>query len=149
MDEPIKIRLRGAEQALPGLHRTGGAFDAQLVIRSPDGRYAVAQILGGESFVAFEVESQEDGRLAGRFVDAYLDLDVVPMLKSYRVDWSHIDWGFAKLILFAPEQSERFKGAFEGTVHRFWFDRPLYERRYLEKFGIPSRRARQAQTEQG
>lgn len=149
MDEAIKIRVRDAEWALPGLRRTGGAFDAQLVTRSPDGRYAVAQVLGGESFVAFEVESEADGQLAGRFVDAYLDLDVVPMLKSYRVDWSHIDWGFAKLILFAPEQSERFKGCFEGTVRRFWFDRPLYERRYLEKFGIPSRRARREQREQG
>ena len=115
-----------------------GPWEPVSLSRSPDGRYAVAEIFANELFVALEILDEDGEDLVGRYVDHFTDMDIVPMLKRYSVDWSCICYGFAKLVLFAPEMSEEFGGYFDQTMRRFWFDRELYERKYLEMHGVPA-----------
>ena len=75
--------------------------------------------------------------IIGEYVDHYETYSDDLMLMSYHVECGCIDWGFAKLVLWAPEMADKWNGYFENTVHRFYFDRELYKRSYEEKNGVP------------
>ena len=109
-------------------------FEAQSISLSPDSRYAVVFLGSLGPFVAVKLlESAPDGTSCGEYLDSCRGYDEdIPMLMKYSVDWDMIGFGFCKLVLFAPEMSEKFGGAFSGTVHRFYFDRALYERKRKE-----------------
>ena len=95
---------------------------------SPDRRFAVLELRKGRLFAAVRVETADEGELRGEYADHYLFNDDDPILKKLWIEWDCIGWGFCKLVLWAPERAAEFGGCPEHTLHRFYFDRALYER---------------------
>ena len=102
----------------------------------PGGFYAVVTWRRRELMIALQVEEEDPESLTGTFVDAYsIEFDEV-MLYRFSLDWHWINLGFCKVVLWAPEKVNEFGGVFDKTVHRFYFDRDLYQRRVHERHGL-------------
>lgn len=99
-------------------------FEAHRVSMDPEGRYAVVEPGFGHLFIGVRIVSCENNHLVGEYVDYWYDPGTdVPMLYGYSVSWDCIQFGFCKLVLFAPEID-----LLEKTMHRIYFDRELYEK---------------------
>lgn len=86
-----------------------------------EARFAVVEVFRKELFVAVEITANEDGVLAGEYIDYYQFREPVPLLARFTVDWTYLSSrGFCKLKLWAPELANQFGGSFEKTVKRFW-----------------------------
>ena len=112
-------------------------FDAEEkdVLYSPDHRFAVIKLHYGTLFLGIRVTDAGNDSLAGKYVDCCSCSSDEPMLTKLWVDWGCIGYGFCKLVLWAPEKANEFGGSFERTLHRFYFDRDLYERKKNELHG--------------
>ena len=116
---------------------TNAAFDAEEkdVLFSPDRRFAVIRLHYGALFLAIRVTDAGNDSLAGEYVDCCSYSSDEPVLTKLWVDWGCIGYGFCKLVLWATEMVNEFGGSFEQTLHRFYFDRNLYERKKNELHG--------------
>ena len=102
-------------------------FTATGISYDPEKRYAVADYYK-KMFIAFKVSKSDGDLLSGEYLDMYYaDDSDVPMLESYSVDWSCIQYGFCKICHFAPELLNII-GGFSHTVKRIYFDRDLYKK---------------------
>ncbi len=113
--------------------------DGKNVSFSPDRRFAVINIHNG-LYIAVGVTDADDLSLSAEYVDSYLyDGSDEPMLQKLWIEWDCICYGFCKLRLWAPERVDA-TGRSIFTLHRFYFDRELYERKYEEINGVPYRK---------
>ena len=101
----------------------------------PDNKYAVIRITGKGLFVAVKTVEETAEELRCIYIDHYTYFTDEPMLQKLWVDWACARYGFCKLILWAPELVNEFGGFFETTLHRFYFDRELYEKKREELHG--------------
>lgn len=106
------------------------------VSMDPERRYAVVETRPSD-FTALTVTSLDDELLIGDYVDHYSWSTDVPMLYSFIVSWDCIRFGFCKLILWAPELSNKNGGDFFQTARRFYFDRELYRASREALHGVP------------
>ena len=114
--------------------------DKSNVFFSPDRRYSVIKIHNC-LFIAVRVTDADDLSLNSEYVDCYsYDGYDEPMPQKLRIDWNCICYGFCKLCLWAPELDK-----YDVTLHRFYFDRELYERKYEEINGVPYRKKDRAE----
>lgn len=118
--------------------------DAQIFLETKK-RYAVINAHNG-IYVAVIIIHIDDDLLVGSYVDDFQWDCEVPMLSEFFVDWSTIDYGFCKLIQWAPEMANAFGGSFHHTAKRFYFDFELYQKSYEERNGIPCKKRREAHT---
>ncbi len=111
--------------------------DLRDISFSPDRRFAVAKLHYGTLFIAVRVDEEESTSLSGEYVDCFSYALDDPMLTKLWIEWDCIAYGFCKLVLWAPEKANEFGGSFERTLHRFYFDRNLYERKKNELHPAP------------
>lgn len=95
----------------------------------PENEYAVIRIPEKGLFIAVKTAGETGEELRCVYVDHYVYFTDKPMLQKLWVDWTCAPYGFCKLILWAPELVSQFGGSFETTLHRFYLDRELYERK--------------------
>ena len=110
---------------------------------SPDEQYAVVTLCHNEVFIAVAVLENDSDVMTCRYIDHFIVFDEIPMLRKYYVDWGFADYGFCKLIQWAPELANNFNGSFSSTLHRFYFDRALYEQKYEELNGVPYKKRKE------
>ncbi len=94
---------------------------------SPDEKYLVIERFRDELFVSARVVTKAGDGWIADFEECYEPPHHSIDLRGYRVDWSHMEYGFCKLQCFEMESG------FDGTVHRFYFDRALYRRKRAER----------------
>lgn len=131
----MKVKINNLKEGI--VRGDDDTFEAISFSKDPTGRYAVVNIRYKEIYFAIKIISEDDDMIIGEYVDHYETYSDDLMLMSYHVEWGCIDWGFAKLVLWAPEMADKWNGFFEHTVHRFYFDWELYKRSYGEKHGVP------------
>ena len=85
------------------LSENNGIIEAYKVFIDPGHKYAVVEVYHDELFIAIKIVSDERDLLAGEYVDHVIESIDVPMLHKYQVSWETIEYGFCKLILWAPE----------------------------------------------
>ena len=130
----MKVTLNGLKRDNPIIRVLieEDTFETGFISTDPKERYAVVEPIPGQLFVAVRILSREEDSLTGEYVDHWYDSGPdVPMLYRYSVSWGNIGYGFCKLKLYAPE----VYGYFEKTIHRFYFDRQLYEKSVKERHG--------------
>ena len=111
-------------------YRRGGRFaEVQNIFLSPDETLAVVVCLGQETFVAVRILEQTPEGYVAEFFDEFRcsrdDCD----FRICRVDWSWMKYGFCKLSWTDMERGS-------SCVHRFYFDRELYEQKRAELNGL-------------
>lgn len=124
----------------PSLFGRGDTFSAVRISYAPDRRYAVAEIIPNELFVAVKIIRFDGDMPVGEYVDYYEFDNCIPMAIRFTVLWGYIKYGFCKLNLYAPEKVNEFGGSLDKTVKRFYFDRDLYKRSYEEINGVPCKK---------
>ena len=115
-------------------------FEVSNLSMDAEKRYAVAEIFKNELYIAFKIISIDDENVVGEYFDYYACMEDAVMLMSFSVDWNCINYGFCKLIMWAPEMENEFGGYFDHTAKRFYFDWELYKKCYEEINGVPCNR---------
>lgn len=98
-------------------------IDVPRVWISPDEQYMIIERFRDELFVSARVVTKAGDGWIADFVECYTPNTDSIDLRSWRIDWSCMQYGFCKLQVFEMESG------FDGTVHRFYFDRALYRRK--------------------
>ena len=129
----MKVKIHNIDSCI--IRNNDATFPAIQVSVDPKRQYAVVEI-SPQKFLALHITSWDDRLLTGEYVDHFFWDDDTPELRSFTVDWNYIQYGFCKLILWAPERRNENGGQSAHTVKRFYFDRELYKERYEEINGI-------------
>lgn len=129
----MKVKILNIDNRI--FRNSSESFNAIQVSVDPKHQYAVVEIIP-QKLVALHITSWDDGLLTGEYVDHFFWDDDTPEIRSFTVDWNYIQYGFCKLILWAPERINENGGQSSHTVKRFYFDCELYKERYEEINGI-------------
>lgn len=100
---------------------------------SPDEKYIVIERFRDELYVAARIVTKAGDGWIAEFEECYAPRCDSIDLRGWSVDWSCMQYGFCKLRCFEMESG------FDGTVHRFYFDRALYRKKRLELSSDPTR----------
>lgn len=131
----MRIKVNNLKKGIP--RGDTDTFEALSVSKDPEGRYAVVKIQFRGIYFAIKIISEDDDMLIGEYVGHYVSYSDDPMLMRYQMDWGCIYFGFAKIVLWAPEMANKWNGSFEKTVKRFYFDWELYKKSYEKQHGVP------------
>ena len=129
----MKVQIKNLKKGI--INNTADVIEAYRVYTDPSSKYAVIEVYQNELFVAVIIEEYDHDLLVGKYVDHYSRFNDVPMLLKFKVSWDHIQYGFCKLLLWAPEDPA--VGYFERTVARFYFDWQRYKESYEAINGVP------------
>ncbi len=97
-------------------------IDVSNIWVSPDKQHLIVERYKSELFVSAKVITDTSDGYIAEFIECYEPHYSSIDFRGYRVDWSCMKYGFCKLLCFEMESG------FDGTAHRFYFDRNLYRR---------------------
>ncbi|MBQ7547170.1 MAG: hypothetical protein IJT41_09430 [Clostridia bacterium] len=126
----MKVQIKNIKKSI--LRNPDGIAEAHSISTDPSSKYAVIEVFRNELYVAVKIEEYNRDILIGEYVDSYSRCNDIPMLLRFKVSWDCIQYGFCKLLLWAPENC-----VYEKTVARFYFDWNLYKKSYEAINGVP------------
>ena len=136
----MKVQINNLKPGVFTRDEIEAALNAEKIFMEPQKRYAVIEVYKKELYIAVNVLNIDDEKIVVEYFDYFRWEIDIPMLMSFSVDWSCIDYGFCKLIQWAPEMYNQFGGTFSHTAKRFYFDVELYKKCYEEENGVPCKK---------